>query len=284
MVRAMPDRLRGTSERQQQILKYVRDRQSVTNEALAAALKVSEATVRRDLQMLEDADLLRRTHGGAALKTAPPGHYQTDFEIGPHLGREVMEPIAHEAAKRVQPHATVVFDCTGLAFETARVLVRQRMPMTAVTIDLRVALELARGPSVRVVVPGGTSAPGSIVLLGEPGNSFLERLHADVAFISTYWLKGDRLYATSVDIAETRRRMIAAAERRILLTSHSSFAAKSFCEVAHVRQMTEVICDHLPDDARTRFSSYGLAVTAAAEAPGTPRAKGGDGAARRIRR
>ena len=56
---------REIDTRQQAILHLVRERGEVRCEDIAAAQSVSVMTVRRDLQLLEERGLLRRTHGGA---------------------------------------------------------------------------------------------------------------------------------------------------------------------------------------------------------------------------
>lgn len=61
----MKNNRKVVEERQQKILGMVRTRDEVRNEELADELGVSLMTVRRDLGLLEERRLLRRTHGGA---------------------------------------------------------------------------------------------------------------------------------------------------------------------------------------------------------------------------
>ena len=65
MVKLMKTNRKVVEDRQQKILNLVRDRDEVRNEELASELGVSLMTVRRDLGLLEQNRLLRRTHGGA---------------------------------------------------------------------------------------------------------------------------------------------------------------------------------------------------------------------------
>ena len=65
MVKLMKTNRKVVEDRQQRILNLVRDRDEVRNEELASELGVSLMTVRRDLGLLEQNRLLRRTHGGA---------------------------------------------------------------------------------------------------------------------------------------------------------------------------------------------------------------------------
>lgn len=65
MVKLMKNNRKVVEERQQKILTLVREREEIRNEELADELGVSLMTVRRDLGLLEQHRLLRRTHGGA---------------------------------------------------------------------------------------------------------------------------------------------------------------------------------------------------------------------------
>ena len=56
-----------TSERQNKILEYLKERKTAFVRDLAAALYVSEATVRRDLNEMQKLGLIERSHGGAIL-------------------------------------------------------------------------------------------------------------------------------------------------------------------------------------------------------------------------
>ena len=65
MVKLMKNNRKVVEDRQQKILNLVREKDEIRNEELADALGVSLMTVRRDLGLLEQHRLLRRTHGGA---------------------------------------------------------------------------------------------------------------------------------------------------------------------------------------------------------------------------
>lgn len=56
-------------ERRHLIMKYLEENKSATVEELAKNFDVSTMTIRRDLQYLEDNNLIVRTHGGAILNT-----------------------------------------------------------------------------------------------------------------------------------------------------------------------------------------------------------------------
>ena len=55
------------NERQEEILKILKQNRSATVRALAQKLYVSDATVRRDLMEMQNLGLLKRSHGGAVL-------------------------------------------------------------------------------------------------------------------------------------------------------------------------------------------------------------------------
>ena len=65
--------------RRAKMLSMIRDRQTIKVEELAAYFHVSLMTVRRDLQALEDKDVVGRFYGGAS---AGPEHSSSDSSAG----------------------------------------------------------------------------------------------------------------------------------------------------------------------------------------------------------
>ena len=121
---------------------------------IAAKFSVSEATVRRDLQLLEDEGLLRRTHGGAVLpfeSTAAYPHHDSKLQ------RQQLEKaaIARCAARKVSDGDVVVLDSGTTTMWLAREL-RSKRDLTIVTSDLKIALEVADVAGFEVLCVGGT--------------------------------------------------------------------------------------------------------------------------------
>lgn len=147
--------------------------------ALATMFDVSEATVRRDLETLEQQRLVHRTHGGATTHAAfhdLPLSYKTAQDL-PEKRR-----IA-ERALRLLDRARVVGMTGGTTVtEFARLLTGVES-LTVVTNALNIAVELASNPRLRVFAAGGEVRGSSQEAVGPSAESFLAGYNIDVAFI-----------------------------------------------------------------------------------------------------
>ena len=211
--------------------------------ALAEGIGVSPSTIRRDLEFLTEGGYIVRSHGGALLREPSHTTFEPGQEIGAHVARAAKEAIGAFAADMVEDGQSVIFDSSSTVLEAAKVVVAKRLRLTVCTNDLGTALVLARSETAQLVVLGGTNRRGSLTTVGEPGLSFLARLHADVAFIGIHSLHGGRLSETSIDLAATKERMIACATRAIVLADSSKFRHPAFCDVCEASAVQTVVTD-----------------------------------------
>ena len=120
-------------ERREQIARLVEEAQRVSVADLTARFGVTDASIRRDLILLEGAARLRRVHGGAVSHGARlvAGAYSTKLRIN----REEKARIAIAAARLVQPGEVVLFDSgTTVAQVAAQMPAALRAP-NAITAD-----------------------------------------------------------------------------------------------------------------------------------------------------
>ena len=134
-----------------------------TSADLAERFGVSQATLRRDLQILEEQRLLRRTHGGALAQDVL---YELPVRYRHAQHRDQKRRIAAEVVTRI-PEGPVAIGLTGgtTTSEVARLLV-ERTDLTVVTNALNIAAELALRPRLKLVVTGGVARSQSYELVG----------------------------------------------------------------------------------------------------------------------
>jgi len=211
--------------------------------ALAEKINVSPSTIRRDLDFLAEGGYIVRSHGGAVLNETHRTTFEPGREIGAHVAHDAKAAIGARAATLLEPGQSVIFDSSSTVLEAAKVVVERNLRLTVCTNDIATAMVLARSEGLQLLVLGGTNRRGSLTLIGDPGLSFLERLHADVAFIGIHSLFAGRLSETSIDLAAMKRRMIASAARPVILADSSKFRHPSFCEVCAASDVRTVITD-----------------------------------------
>jgi DeoR/GlpR family transcriptional regulator of sugar metabolism len=127
--------------------------------------------------------------------------------------------------------------------EAVKAAALRDLTLTVVTNNLEIARIGSSVPRWRVVCTGGTVRPGSDIMLGEPGESFFETIHADICFTGSYAVTGTILTDASMEVASIKRAMIRSARRTIVLADSAKFQAPAFCTFATLSQIAEVITD-----------------------------------------
>ncbi len=208
--------------------------------ALQPLLQASEASIRRDLQALQDAGLLKRTHGGAVLnQTAAfePSLADKDDQFDAEK-----RAIARVAAGLVGPGETVLLDSGSTTFRIARELKHKRN-LTVVTNAVNIAWELASG-DVEVMLTGGTLRHATQSLVGPVAESTLAGLHVDKLFLATNGLDLKRgLTTPNLLEAQAKRAMIDSAREVIVVADHSKFGRITFRQFSGLDHIDCLITD-----------------------------------------
>ena len=253
------------AQRHAMILETIRANGAASIQTLADSLNVSASTVRRDLEYLTEQDYLERTHGGAVMRRAPAARFEGEATIAAETAKTEKEAIGAVAAARVTAGQSVIFDASSTVRAAAERIAARGISITAVTNDLRAANLLMAASHVHTIVAGGTVLKGSATLIGDPGQSFLAGVHADVAFIGIHTISGRVFTETSLEVAAMKRLMICAARRVIVLADSSNFGAPSFCEICDAARVDEIIADAGAPEAHVLdLRQSGVTVTVAA--------------------
>ncbi len=135
------------AERYDKIVSLVNERGSIRVSELSELCGVTEETIRRDLDRLEQQGKLRRSHGGAVSVK------ETQAET-PYFEREVMHQeekkrIAKAAVARIEPHDRIALDASSTAWYMASIL--PDVPLTVLTNSIKVALELSSKEKIEVI-------------------------------------------------------------------------------------------------------------------------------------
>jgi DeoR/GlpR family transcriptional regulator of sugar metabolism len=222
----------------------IRDRGVIRIEDLCRQLKVSPATVRRDLDQLEQSGAIRRVHGGAV--SVESRMDEPVFADKTSLAAREKRRIAEAALAFVEPGDTIYLDGGSTVLELARLL-RDRTNVTVVTNSLYAAHELAgRGP--RLMVIGGELRRLSQTMVGPLTRLILHELHLDKAFMGTigFTLK-EGLTTTDPGEAFTKELVMGQARQVIVLADSSKAGKLSFARAGHWDKVHALITDQQLD-------------------------------------
>jgi DeoR family fructose operon transcriptional repressor len=226
-------------ERRSRMLDVIRIHGFAALDELVREIGVSESTVRRDLDALEQQGAVRRTHGGVLY--AAGGLRISDFDDRQPSNWPAKRAIAAVAAARIHDGETVLLDGGTTTYEVARLLVGRSLQV--VTNSLPVANLFASQSRSDLVLLGGYVSPRSGVCLGPYANELLGRLHVTTTVLSAAGIAEDGLYNAHLLLAETEQAMLRAAGRVVVVADSSKFGLKSLTLVAALDRISLVVSD-----------------------------------------
>ena len=228
-------------ERKLKIVEYVQGHSRASVQELSTIFEVSESTVRRDLKELEDAKLLKRTHGGAVCLEAV-NFEPTFIEKEDKLRRE-KESIAKKTAEFIQDGDTILLDSGTTTLYLANELGRFSR-LTVVTNSLILAQKLQEMSGIEVVLTGGTLRLNTLALVGPIAERSLGMLRVDKGFIATNACDiKEGLTTPNIIEAATKRKMIDISKQVFLLADHTKFGKVSFSKFANLSDIDTCVTD-----------------------------------------
>ncbi|GAB3602150.1 DeoR/GlpR family DNA-binding transcription regulator [Microbacterium aureliae] len=239
------------AERQQLIERRLRDDGRVSVIDLAQRFDVTTETVRRDLDQLETAGILRRVHGGAV----PAGSGSTTEPTlaerrGVHgAGKSA---IGRQAAQAVGEgfRGSVYFD----GGTTTAAVAQQLAPRLAsghieiVTHALSLAAELAGSPGTALTVIGGRVRPATAAAVGAETVRGIGMLRPDIAFVGANGLSATfGLSTPDPDEAAVKRAIVRAARRVVVVADGEKFGRELLVTFADLGDIDVLVTDAEPD-------------------------------------
>ena len=207
---------------------------------LSNRLGVSEATVRRDLQSLEERQLVRRVHGGA--EPVRRSGVELLFNEKTSLQAEEKELIAERALDYIHDNDAIFLDGGSTVLALARKL-QQRQNLTVVTNSLMAASELMES-NHRLILLGGEFRARSRTLVGPLTSRILESLAINTAFLGTMGFTVESGISTSdPNEAYTKELVMKRAARVILLADSSKLGAPSLAGSGSTDDIDLIITD-----------------------------------------
>ncbi|MFD0687883.1 DeoR/GlpR family DNA-binding transcription regulator [Actinomadura fibrosa] len=244
------------------ILDRLAEHGSVSVVELSAELQASPASIRRDLQVLEEQQLLKRTHGGAV---AAEVIYELPMRYRGGRRQEEKRRIAQAAVRLVDAAVhSVGFNGGTTITELARLLSTGR-PLKVVTNALNIAADLSVRPAIDLVVTGGGVRPQSYELVGPIADRTLADISLDLVFLGVDGIEAEAGISTHDEIeARTDHALMRATRRVVVLADGSKIGRRAFSRIAPIGEIDTLITDAGADRAELdRIQAAGVKVTVA---------------------
>ena len=247
-------------DRRSRLLELIRVRGFAALEELVRELGVSESTIRRDLDALEEQGAARRTHGGVLYAGGMPR--LAEFDDRQPANWAAKRAIAARAADLIADGETVLLDGGTTTYEVARLLVGRSLQV--VTNSLPVANLLSGCGSIELVLIGGCVDHRTGVTIGPMADGLLASLRVDKAFLSVAGVDEEGYYNSNLLLVETEKMMSRIAAITCIAADSSKFGRASLSRLCGLGEVQWVISDkQLPSSWQKKLQTLSVDLTLA---------------------
>jgi DeoR/GlpR family transcriptional regulator of sugar metabolism len=256
-------------ERRFQIREILTAQRTVSASALCDRLKVTAATIRRDLAALEQEGVLVRSHGGAVSRMSSTS-FQPTYDALLRSESEEKRQIARVAEQFVLDGDTIFLEGSTTVFELARRLIH-RNRLTVVTNSPTIVCELQRSAGISVMCTGGDLQKDTFYLSGEWAQRALSEIRLDKAILGVSAIDPQYGVSTAHHAEAQITRMVSkAAKTRIALADRTKFGRQRFAFVGPVTDIDILVTDSGTDPKYIQeLRDAGLQVIVAEATPAT---------------
>ena len=241
----------SAGERRTTIMQVLDATGRVTVGELSQMTKVSDMTIRRDLEALEHEGLLKRTRGGAVSVTSLS--YEPPYILRKDTNASAKARIGKRAASLLREGETVILDVGTTAVEVARAL-KGRQNLTVLTSNLWAATILADEPGIVLMVTGGKTRNRERSLVGHLATRAFEELVFDVFVMGVAGVHQEfGITDYNVDEAQVKRAAVHASQRRIVIADSSKLGKVAFAKICDLHQIDVIVTDAASPDAPSDF-------------------------------
>lgn len=242
------------SARNLYILKRLNESGIVDYKNIATELAVSEATVRRDFEKLEQQGKLRRVQGGAVRSEGADAGFNAELSMRAKNNVNNWEKalVAAAAARTVQDGECIYLDVgTSIAPMAQHLLNRAIRIVTCNNLILQRVTPESRA---EVFVVGGRFFPADQMIVGSLAESMLQNFGFHRAFIGTMGIdmRNNMVYATDMECVKIKQIAIANAEKSYLLADVSKLKKVGLFRVTGLDAFEQVFLNGpAPEDVRS---------------------------------
>ncbi len=239
------------NQRREKIIDLLREDGSAKVAHLSKVFKVSEVTVRQDLEKLEQDGLIIREHGGAFLKSVE--NQVRAFTLMNKDNLDKKEVIGKKAGGLIDNGDTIILDSGSTTTEIAKNLTDRRN-LTVITNALNIAIILGGEPGIDVIMTGGEFKPPTLSLTGQKAADFFGNVHVDKLFLATAGisLRAGLTYPSLSDIA-VKRAMIEVAETVYLAADSTKIGKGAFASLGALSLIDYIITDSAIDESHKKL-------------------------------
>lgn len=233
-------------ERRNEILqKLMLDGRVVVGE-LAERYGVTEETIRRDLERLEDDGYAKKTYGGAVRNDSVTGELPYTVRKQTNVGGK--KYIAEIIGSLIQDGDSLLLDGSTTALFTVKSIFAKEN-LTIITNSVEMLLDLPQGHNWNIISTGGFYRSESMAFYGNAAEEKIRNYHADYAILSCKGMTIEKgITDTREQFAELKKNFFGSARKVILAVDHTKFDKISFVHFGDFDDIDVVVTDVEPDE------------------------------------
>ena len=213
---------------------------------LSREFDVTEETIRRDLEKLDNEGLATKTYGGAVANQNL--NVDLPYNVRKRANVERKQKIAEKIAEMINDGDYIMLDASSTAIYVTKCILH-RKNITLITNSVEIMMELADKSDWNILSTGGSLKKGALSLVGASAERMIRGFHVDLAICSS---KGIDMNVGITDSnekdSEIKRAIFAAANKKILAVDATKFDKISFVHVCNINEIDTVVTDQAPND------------------------------------
>ncbi len=229
-------------KRREEIADYVMEKGFASNDELMEIQKVSRMTILRDLEFLEQAQMIRKVRNGASAQ--PSSVFESDFGYRERVNVSQKEAVCKAAANFLCDGMSIFIDDSTTVIPLIKSFSRFRS-LTVITSCLPTINLVKEITGVNLIVLGGEYKAKYRACYGDFTVDFINRIHADLSIISPHSYKAGAVFESEQNIITPKLAMMNNSERKIILMVNSKFKQTTIYFLAKISEFDHVIIDNL---------------------------------------
>jgi len=248
-------------ERRAKLLKYINSRNRADVMELAEFAQVTEATIRRDLILMENEKLIYRTHGGALQREQRALWQATTLQERVSLFEDEKDRIGQFAAQLIRDGESIMMDGGSTTLAVARhMYVHQRL--LVITNTSTIGELLVGNKNNQVILTGGELIAGTNSVIGPSAETAIRQYRTDKAIIGVSGLLLEEGFFSAIpQEAEIKRLMIQNSRETIVVSDSSKIGTSALCFICDFSSVNKLITDkNISKTARESLEQSGIEV------------------------
>ncbi|GAA0355398.1 DeoR/GlpR family DNA-binding transcription regulator [Alkalibacterium iburiense] len=231
--------------RRDEIINVLKSKEYAEVSYLSHKFKVSEMTIRRDVEKLVNSGLVVKVYGGVRLKHNNITEYDTPVKDRKNINHTAKRLIALNAVDFIDDGDVIAFDASTTALEISNQM-KFKKKVTVVTNNINIAIELADDPDIPIILLGGFMRKKSLSLTGSLISKSISSIYIDKAFISSKSINfNDGLTDVLMDEGEAKQAIINKSDKVFALCDHTKINTRSFFKICSHNKIDTLITDSL---------------------------------------